>query len=124
MCGVGFRGESEYEVSFGLAPLNGELSLSVPETPEPFSFPFRPPNPERSSDSNFRRIWGPAAYAPGDKRSMVTFFFENGEWQNWIFLNCHIKGFLYVNIFGRSVCVGRIVGPNRKFYTVRGFLKV
>ena len=34
--GFGY-GESEYEVSFGLAPRNGELSLSDPETPEPFN---------------------------------------------------------------------------------------
>ena len=38
----GFRyGESEYETSFGLVPWNGELSLSDPKTPEPFSSPFR-----------------------------------------------------------------------------------
>ena len=53
MCGAGFGyGESEYEVSFGIAPRNGELSPSVPKTPEPFNSPFRARNPERSSDSN------------------------------------------------------------------------
>ena len=53
MCGVGFHvRESEYEVSFGLAPLNGELSASEPKTPEPFNSPLRARNPERSPDSN------------------------------------------------------------------------
>ena len=34
----GFRyGESEYEISFGLAPRNEELSPQDPETPEPFT---------------------------------------------------------------------------------------
>ena len=47
--GFVFR-ESEYEVSFGIAPRNGELSPSVPETPEPCSGPR---NPERSSRWRF-----------------------------------------------------------------------
>ena len=42
-------GESEYEVSFGIAPRNGDLSPSDPETPELFSSPFRARNPKRSS---------------------------------------------------------------------------
>ena len=45
-------GESEYEVSFGPAFRNAELSPSNPETPEPFNSLFRAQNPERSSDSN------------------------------------------------------------------------
>ena len=45
--GFGY-GKSEYEVSFGLAPRNGELSPSVPETPKHFNSPFRDRNPERS----------------------------------------------------------------------------
>ena len=50
--GLGFGyGESEYEVSFRLAPQNGELSPTVPKTQE-FNSPFRARNPERSSDSN------------------------------------------------------------------------
>ena len=43
--GFGY-GESEYEVSFGLAPRSGELSPSDPKTPEPFNSPFRARNPE------------------------------------------------------------------------------
>ena len=42
MCGGGFGyGESEYEVSFGLATRNGELSPSNPKTPEHFNSSFR-----------------------------------------------------------------------------------
>ena len=41
--GFGY-GESEYEVSFGLAPRNGELSPSDPETQEPFNSSFRARN--------------------------------------------------------------------------------
>ena len=44
--------ECEYEVNFGLAPQNGELSPSVPESTKLFNFLFRAGNPERSSDSN------------------------------------------------------------------------
>ena len=59
MCGVGFRvWESEHEVSFGLAPRNGELSPSDHETPEPFNSPFRDRNPERTSDSNSPQNFG------------------------------------------------------------------
>ena len=36
--------ESEYEVRFGLAHRNGELSLSDPETTAPFNYPFRARN--------------------------------------------------------------------------------
>ena len=35
-----------------VAPRNGEIYPSDPETPKPFSSPFRARNPERSSDSN------------------------------------------------------------------------
>ena len=49
--GFGYA-ESEYEVSLGLAPRNGELSPSEPKTPELFNSPFRARNPERSPDSN------------------------------------------------------------------------
>ena len=55
-CCFGY-GESEYEVSFGLAPRNGDLSPPVPETPEPFNSPFRARNPERGSDSNSPHIY-------------------------------------------------------------------
>ena len=85
-------GESEYEVSFGLAPRNGELSPSVPEILEPFNSPIRARNPERSSDSNSPQNLGsvgqnldPGAYTPGDKRSTVKLYFffvlkmANGE---------------------------------------------
>ena len=50
--GFGY-GESEYEVSFGIAPQNGELSPSNPQTSEPFNSPFQVQNPKRTSDSNF-----------------------------------------------------------------------
>ena len=50
--GLGY-GESEYEVGFGLAPQNRELSPSVPETPEIFDSPFRARNPELSSDLDY-----------------------------------------------------------------------
>ena len=49
--GLGY-GESEYEVSFGLAHWDGELSPSEPKTPEPFNSPLRAQNPEQTSDSN------------------------------------------------------------------------
>ena len=51
-------GEAKYEFSFGLAPRNGELSPSVPKTPEPFNSPFRVRHPERSSDSKARENLG------------------------------------------------------------------
>ena len=92
MCGGGFGyGESEYEVSFGLAPRNGELSPSVPETQEPFNSPFRARNPERSSDSNSPQNLGSVsqnlgswAYTPRDKLKgqwLNQLFFESGEWR-------------------------------------------
>ena len=55
--GFGY-GKSEYEVSLGLAPRNGDLSPSDPETPEPFNSPLRERNPERNSDSNFPQNLG------------------------------------------------------------------
>ena len=51
-------GESEYELGFGLAPRNGELSPNDAETPEPFNSPFEARNPEWSSDSNFLQNLG------------------------------------------------------------------
>ena len=79
-------GESEYEVSFGIAPRNGELSPSVPETPEPLNSPFQARNPERSSDSNFPQYLGSVsqnlgsgAYTPRDKRSIVKLLFLTFE---------------------------------------------
>ena len=52
--GVGFRvRKSEYEVSFGLAPRNWELSPSDPQIQEPFNSPFRVRDPEQTSDSKF-----------------------------------------------------------------------
>ena len=75
--GFGY-GESEYEVSFGLAPRNGELSLSVSETPEPFTSPLRARNGIQIRTPG--KIWGryvntrgPGAYKPRDKKSMVIF---------------------------------------------------
>ena len=41
-------GEAEYEVCFVPAPRNGELSPSVPETPEPFNSPSRALSPLRT----------------------------------------------------------------------------
>ena len=82
--GVSGQGKSGYEVSFGLAPRNGELSPSDPEIPQPFNSPLRARNPERSSDSNSPQNLGsggqnlgPGAYTPRDKRPMVKlqFFF-------------------------------------------------
>ena len=55
--GFGY-GKSEYEVSFGLAPRNGELYPSDPETPDSFNSPFRDRNPEQSSDLNFPKNLG------------------------------------------------------------------
>ena len=49
--GFGY-GETEYEVSFGRAPQNGELSPSDSKTPEAFNYPFRARNPELSADSS------------------------------------------------------------------------
>ena len=77
-------GESEYEVSFGLAPRNGELSPSDPETPEPLKCPFWDRNPERSADSNPPQNLGSVGqnfgrgsyYIPRDKRLIAFFTFE------------------------------------------------
>ena len=88
--------ESEYEFSVGLAPQNGELPPSDPETPEPFNSPFRARSPERNSDSNSPQNLGSVgqnlgsrAYIPRDKRSMVKleFFFWLSRWQNWNFFD-------------------------------------
>ena len=84
--GFGY-GESEYEVSFGLAPRNGELFPSVTKTPEPFNSPFRARNPERSSDSissknlgSVGQNLGPGAFVPRDKGSMFFFLkMANGD---------------------------------------------
>ena len=102
MCEGGFgHGESEYEVSFGLAPRNGELSPSVPKTPEPFISPFRIRNPERSSYSNspqnlgsVGRKLGAGANIPRDKGSMVklNFFLKMAKGEIKIFfLTCHVS---------------------------------
>ena len=79
--GFGY-GESEYEVSFGLAPRNGELPPSVPKTPEPFNSPFPARDPERSADSNSLQIWGPGHIYPEIESQWLKKFFENGEWRN------------------------------------------
>ena len=57
---------------------------------ELFSSPFRARNPGRSSDSNsphnlesVGQTWGPGAYTPRDKRSMVKLiFFWFSRWRN------------------------------------------
>ena len=54
-------GESEHEVSFGLAPRNGELSPSVPETPERFNSP----GPEPGTDFRFEL---PAKFGVGKSK--------------------------------------------------------
>ena len=94
--GFGY-GESEYEISFGLARRNGELSPSDPKTPEPFNSPFRSRNPERTSDSNSPQNVGSVGQNLGSRGIYTrypeikgqwlnrSFFFENGEWRNWIF---------------------------------------
>ena len=53
--GFGY-GESEYKVSFGLAPRNGELSPSEPKN-----------NPERSSDSNSLQSLGSVGQNSGSR---------------------------------------------------------
>ena len=82
--------ESEYEVIFGLAPRNGELSPSVPKTQEHFNSPFRALSPERSSDSNspqnlgsVGQLGGSGHIYPEIKGQWLNYyFFENGEWRN------------------------------------------
>ena len=80
----GFRhgvGESEYEVSFGLAPRNGELSPSIPETREPFNSPFRDRNPEQEF-----RFELPAKYGFGKSKLRVPgdIYPEiKGRWLNY-----------------------------------------
>ena len=64
--GFGYR-ESEYEVSFGLASRNGELTPSEPKTPEPFNSPFRARNPERSPDSNSAQNLGSVGQKLGSR---------------------------------------------------------
>ena len=59
MCGVDFGyGESEYEVSFGLAPRIGELSPSVPEIPDPFNPRSGPGTRNGVQIRTPRKIWG------------------------------------------------------------------
>ena len=59
------NGESEYEVSFGLAPQKGELSLSVPETPELFTSPLQARNPEPGTEFRFEL---PAKFGVGTSK--------------------------------------------------------
>ena len=77
------HGESEYEVSFGLAPRNGELSYSKPKTLEPFNSPFRARNPERSSDSNSPQNLGSVSQKLGVPGHIYPEI--KGQWLNWIF---------------------------------------
>ena len=96
------HGESEYELSFGLAPRNPELLPSGSKTSEAFNFPFRARNPDRTSDSisplNLRSVghnWGPGAcIIPKDKRTKVIFL--TLEASNYIFFTCHLQ---YVQLF-------------------------
>ena len=60
-------GSSEYEVSFRLAPRNGDLSPSDPQTHEPLNSPFRPRNPEWTSDSNLSQNVGSAGQNLGSR---------------------------------------------------------
>ena len=69
--GFGY-GESEYEVSFGLAPRNIELSPSDPETPEPFNSRFWVRDPERSSDSNSPQNLGSVGQNLGSREIKVN----------------------------------------------------
>ena len=83
--GFGF-GESEYEVSFGLAPRNLELSHSAPETPEPFNSPFRARSPEHMLYLNSPQNLESVSQNLG---SMVNFFdFRGGE--TTLFLTWHL----------------------------------
>ena len=82
-----FRGEFEYEVSFGLVPRNKGLPPLDPETLEPFDYPFQDRNPEPRADSKSPQNVGSVdqnlgfgAHIPRDKGSMI--FFWNGERQN------------------------------------------
>ena len=88
-------GDSEYEVSFGLAPRNGELSPSDPETPEPFNSPFRFELPQNLG--SWVKTWDSGAYIPGDKRSTVkfTFFLDFRGGEIYFFLTCQIRYSLY-----------------------------
>ena len=76
---VGTVRESEYEVSFGLAPRNGELSPSDPKTPEPFNSPFRS-GPGTGTDFRFDL---PAKFGVGwsklGSRGINLFDFQGGE---------------------------------------------
>ena len=72
--------ESENEVSFGLTPLNGQLSPSDPKTPEPFSSPFRAQNPERGSYSNPPQNLGSGGQNLGSVVKLkFSFDFRGGE---------------------------------------------
>ena len=94
--------KSEYEVSIGLAPRDGELSPSDPETPEPFNSPFRGWNTGRSSDSNFLhdlrqsvKAWGPAAKYREINSNFVFLAFEVAKLQFFFdlsFLNYEVPG--------------------------------
>ena len=64
ICVVRFRVRGN---SFGLAPRNGGLSPSVPETPEPLNSPSRARNPERSSYSNSLQNLGSVGQSLGSQ---------------------------------------------------------
>ena len=80
--GFGY-GESEYEISFDLAPRSGELWPSGPETPEPFNFPSRARNGVHIRAPrkiwNLRvKAWGPGHINPEIKGRWLNlhFFFD------------------------------------------------
>ena len=70
-------GESEYVVSFGLAPLNGELSPSDPKYRNLLTLRSGPGTRNVQIRTPYKiwgrqdKTWGPGAYTLRDKRSMV-----------------------------------------------------
>ena len=90
-------GQSEYEVSFDLAPRNGELSPPDPKIPGPCNSPFRAGTRNGLQIRTPRLIlgrhvktWALGAYIPRDKRSMVKLFVFQGGKINFLDLSCQL----------------------------------
>ena len=99
---------SESGVRFGLAPWNGELSPSVPETPDPSKLPSRPGTRNIVQNRTPRPIWAREAKTrgPGHIRSQMKY-----QWHfvfKWRLLKLICFCFLFCSL--EKKCIGLISG--------------
>ena len=121
--GFGY-GESEYEVSFGLAPRNGELLPSDPQTPEPFNSSLRSRSPDRSSDSNSPPKLGSVGQNPEIKGQCflmsndVINFFDLSNSLTICFDDSHFAKVLWVSLSSRYFLFVFILNPDGDLWSV------